>query len=274
MAVYYANGGNHAVPCPRCIGDGTANDGTLGGTCSGGPRNGLSCDASGDVPGHSGFGVTSLDCPPNGSGGSLLGVIKARWVYGTADATKTLSGTSLACQGAAGRKCFCGTCNTAAGEPCFANSDCPVSGGSAGICDGKRCVGGANVGTPCTAHSQCPSGSCSRPENPAQPSSCLDDTTTPEDERLCVDSSPTGDHEGQCPTSGAFCYLDNGDPNSSPAGALVAEGDVLSSVERDAYAAQLATVFCQGTAAAATVRSWGLPGPGRLVTRSGMQFLP
>src|SRR4029077_11576483 len=47
-----------AHPCPNCVGDGTPNDGTKGGTCSSGLHSGALCDASGSSPNVE-FGTTS-----------------------------------------------------------------------------------------------------------------------------------------------------------------------------------------------------------------------
>jgi hypothetical protein len=140
-----------ANPCPQCLGDGPANDGTKGGTCSSGPRQGQSCDASGSSP-NLFFGTTSLDCPPDG--GAVIAALPIDLSNTTGTKARTLSAGSPTCRapGFGGNKCQCDTCNDAAGEPCASNADCPVSG---------RCAGGSNAGKPCTTGSQCPGGACS-----------------------------------------------------------------------------------------------------------------
>ena len=81
----------------------------------------------------------------------------------------------------------------------------PDSGGSPGICGGKRCIGGSNNGTPCTQASQCASGSCGRPGTPTRPSACVDDTLTPETEAC----TPSGDGLGTCAYGPVTMYCSN-----------------------------------------------------------------
>ena len=50
-----------AEPCPRCVGDGTANDGRKDGRCDAGPSAGEACDAN---AASALFGATSNDCLP------------------------------------------------------------------------------------------------------------------------------------------------------------------------------------------------------------------
>ncbi len=59
-----------AEPCPRCVGDGTANDGRKDGRCNAGPSVGEACDAN---AASALFGATSNDClpPPAGIVGTL-----------------------------------------------------------------------------------------------------------------------------------------------------------------------------------------------------------
>jgi hypothetical protein len=70
-------------------------------------------------------------------------------------------------------QCLCDTCNNAAQEACARNADCPSSGGADGICGGRRCItgseigrpcltclGGSNHGATCSNASACPGGTC------------------------------------------------------------------------------------------------------------------
>jgi hypothetical protein len=159
--------------CPTCVGDGAHNDGVAGGTCSGGPNNGLSCDVNGLANVHAGY--TSLDCPPS-AGFPRSNALDA----GTDSVTKTLSASNPNCTGKPGSRCFCDTCNNVFAQPCSTNADCPQNPvGTAGICGGRRCLGGTNNGAACTTNSQCPGSACSRPGEPTQPNPCADDTSTP-----------------------------------------------------------------------------------------------
>ncbi len=254
------------VLCPNCVGDATFNDGIAGGVCVGGTRDGLGCDGSGDVPSNPEFGTTSLDCPPSGFRGS----IPIKWKYGTGAASRVLSLNNPACTNASGRRCFCDTCNTTAAEPCFDNADCPMSGGAPGICGGKRCRGGVNLGKPCASNSACPSSDCGRAGLATKPNACTDDTATPGNEAgVCIDSSPMGDEAGSCQGLGGLCFLDNG----MIGGTIGASGSV-STPSHDLASATLATVFCQGATSSIAVNSYGLPGPGRLVTKALLERLP
>jgi hypothetical protein len=208
-------------PCPRCIGDGTPNDGANGGTCDGGPRVGKSCDSNGSVPGRPDFGSTSLDCPP--SAGALIATLPIDLSNATDPVVKTVSASSPGCSGEPGERCLCDTCNNANQEPCDANADCPDPAGTIGpICAGRRCIGGTNngaacngalqciagtnFGATCTTATQCPGSSCAalcsgggicgRPGEPTKPTACLDDTATV-GVLDCSDSAPV-DGEGEC----------------------------------------------------------------------------
>ncbi len=290
------------TPCPVCVGDGAINDGTLGGTCTGGNRAGKTCDGSGLVPGRPDHGTTSLDCPPPIA---TIAVLPIDLSNSTGTVSKTLAATSPNCTAGGlpmGTKCICDTCNNAAAGPCDANADCPISGGSPGICGGRRCLGGSNIGAPCTVASQCPGGSCARPGQPTQPNGCVDDSTTPTNGLLCVDTAPSGDNEGECPEGPptGVCLPSSGHPQRScqvdaeccndPPGCTVDPptagdcsignrlcfldngvlGNSLTGIgmadppTNDVSDPTLAAVFCIGPTSAPAVNiAAGLPGPGR-----------
>jgi hypothetical protein len=187
-------GGIIAQPCPRCVGDPTANDGITGGTCSGGDRNGQPCDTNATSPITS-FGSTSFDCPPSAatSIGSLV-IPSVPLATSTAAQTRTLSAANPFCSagGFGSSRCQCDTCNsTAPGGlpiPCSTNADCPDPAGPVGpICGGRRCFNGPNDGAPCSAASECPSGFCAFIGEPTKPNGCNDFTC-----------SPTSGGEGVC----------------------------------------------------------------------------
>ncbi len=187
-------------PCPRCIGDPISNDNTRSGVCNEGARNGLACDANANAPaGYPDFGSTSFDCPPT------PGALISTFVLGTVtfatdpqDSTLTAASPPCTASGYTSLACHCETCNNINAPPCATNADCPPSGGNPGICGGRRCFGGTNVGGPCTAHSACPGGFCSVPGELTRPNGCVDDTTLP-GFQLCEDTAPVGDAKGTCP---------------------------------------------------------------------------
>ena len=189
-----------SVPCPQCNGDPTANDGVAGGTCAGGTRDTLACDASGASP-NVAFGTTSLDCPP--LPGGVIATLPIDLSNTTGTKSRTLSTANAQCRapgfnlatscGGGPCRCQCDTCNNAAATPCATNADC-----GAGICGGKRCSGGANNGTACAANSECPSGACNVPGAASAPNQCdagsgdcvADPGTPSPNDRVCA-SGPT-----------------------------------------------------------------------------------
>jgi hypothetical protein len=154
-------------PCPTCANDTYVNDGVAGGTCDIGPRAGMSCDGNGrwSVPIS---GATSLDCPPNPSAfldTSVLHLSSAN----DGSAVKTITASSLNCNGEPGHKCLCASCSLDKTIACENDADCAAA--SAGTCTN-------NVG------------------EPRQTNACVDDTAVPGDGNLCT---PLGDGEGVCP---------------------------------------------------------------------------
>ena len=274
-------------PCPTCEGDATMNDDVQGGTCNGGARNGLACDANGTVPGRPDFGATSLDCLQ--ISGALLAQLPIDLSSATGPVTKSLSVDSPNCGASApGQKCLCQTCNNLAATPCMSNADCVAVGAT--ICGGNRCVGGANHGAPCAAASVCPMGLCARPGEPTRPSACLDDSSTV---NVYDCDDPDGDEEGQC-TNGPItqtctaphaqrgcttdadctpgtceaanrgCFLTGGGALLQGTDTLVAPGEADVPVH-DTASPTLGSVFCVGPTGSASINNVaGLPGPGRL----------
>jgi hypothetical protein len=151
--------GTASHPCPRCE----------AGTCVDGPRDGQACTAQGSGP----SGPLSLDCPPHPA---LAGTLRLDLPLTTDVQSRSISAASPACRqtGYGAFRCMCDTCNEATQTACFTNADCPMSGGAAGICGGRRCLGGSEAGKPCnvclgganhgatcTNDSACPGGTCS-----------------------------------------------------------------------------------------------------------------
>jgi hypothetical protein len=286
--------------CPRCDGDATPNDGVRGGTCDAGGRAGFACDAHGASP-YVDFGRTSFDCPSDPTLPTVvlrLGSVP----FATTPASVTLGAGSPRCTSPdvpSGTPCFCGTCNSAFGEACAGNADCPPSGGSPGVCNGRRCLGGVNDGAPCTAVSACPGGGfCARLGEPTRPHTCLDDSTTPAIEgcaasgaddagvcafgpvdgycsnhpnRGCLDDGDCDDVPGACAFATRQCWADNGVIGAS----LAVAAATTTPVGGIADPVELGTLACmRPTSDAFTDIVWGLPGivrlrqPGRLVFTS------
>ena len=163
--------GPNPNPCPKCIGDGPANDGIRAGTCDTGPNMGLTCDVNGTSP-NLFWGSTSLDCPP--IPGAQVASLPINLSNSTGTRTVTLTSASPNCRapGFTTNKCFCDTCDNLAATPCMTNADCVAVGAT--VCGGRRCIGGTNngtacsltcaggtnVGAPCTVTSECPGSSC------------------------------------------------------------------------------------------------------------------
>jgi hypothetical protein len=277
------------TPCPTCDGDATENDGLRGGTCTGGTRNGETCDANFTSPVLT-FGTTSHDCPP--SPGTAIGSIASPSVplaLSSGTQTRTLTAAQPSCRapGFTGNTCFCDTCNNLAATPCSSNADCTAVGAT--TCGGRRCLGGTNQGTPCTAASECPASGCGVAGVATQPHGCNDDTTTAG--LACVDTAPLGDGEAECvdgpvglfcaaPEQYRFCNVPADCPLTGDCsdvrirecyGTNGALGDTVSAVGMtdtpvgDLANPTLAGMVCLSpTASAAVNTGGGLPGLGRL----------
>ncbi len=152
------SGPTSAGPCPKCVGDGAANDNIRAGTCDSGQNAGQTCDVNGASP-NAFWARTSLDCPP--LSGGIIATLGIDLTNTTGTKTKTLSAASPNCRavGFTSLKCQCDTCNNGAATPCSQNADCPASGRCTGGA-GNFCVGGTNAGAACTVASQCPGGAC------------------------------------------------------------------------------------------------------------------
>jgi hypothetical protein len=114
---------NVTQPCPICVGDVTFDDGVKDGTCSGGPGDGLSCDAHGE---DATFGVVSIDCPPDPladiTGQGLIINLEAT----TGAATLAYENTCEAPLNA--YQCACGVCSGDGTYPCRNNTECSDAG--------------------------------------------------------------------------------------------------------------------------------------------------
>jgi hypothetical protein len=292
-------GGSLDNPCPRCIGDGTADDGVKGGTCNGGVHAGQACDAAVGVPERPDFGASSFDCPPTLS--NFIGSLAQNTTpitVSTGTSTRTVSTANPTCTGFPGSRCLCETCNNAKAEPCGTNADCPMSGGNPGVCGGRRCIGGTNAGAPCTLSSACPGGGlCGRPGEQTKPNNCVDDTSTPETgcvdvgggagacfdgpldnlctqasghpQRACSLDADCGGGAGSCQTFNRRCFLDNGQVG----GAVSVTGTATPPVSDVSDPVELAGLFCLPTTpSTASNSAVGLPGLGRTTVPGSLVF--
>jgi hypothetical protein len=163
------------APCPVCLTD--DGDPQLGeaGICQLGANDGSPCTVEALAqPRYGRNRATSNDCAPDPT--RLVGDYQTPLTATTGTSSFGTTGQSPSCSGDPGSICMCSTCNTAANITCTSNADCPVSGGAPGICGGRRCLGGPNVGAPCTSSSACPGAPCSRTGEPTRPTSCIEDT--------------------------------------------------------------------------------------------------
>jgi len=301
-------------PCPRCVGDGAANDGTAGGTCDGGTRSGSACDANGSIPNRDDFGRTSLDCPL--ASGAIIATLPINLTNETNPVTKTLTADSPNCgQAAMGQKCLCQTCNNVEATPCFTNADCTAVGAT--VCGGNRCIGGTNAGAPCNTGtpSQCPSGSCGRSGEPTKPSACLENSASPDNNLDCVDQgagegecvsgpltsscsvasghaqrgcladaecgdTPGSGAPGSCETTNRLCFLTGGGSFQAPQAGLIGSDTLIAAGMEDAPMNDvsnptLGAVFCVGPTGAPAVNNVaGLPGPARVTIKGTAVGLP
>lgn len=285
LAAKVYNGEEVDTPCPTCVGDATANDDVQGGTCTGGARDGLGCDANATVPGRPDFGVTSLDCPL--PPGALVATLAIDGSSSTEPVTRTLTTDSPRCGLAAGGRCLCDTCNGPGAEPCSTNADCPASGGAPGICGGRRCLSGTNAGAPCVAASVCAGGGfCGRAGEPTWPHVCygsegygtctdpdgdgdgeceegpiVTTCTAPHAQRMCTSHSQCA--PGTCEVSNRRCFLTGGLEAMPGTNTLVAYGAADPPL-KDGASPILASAFCiPPTGTPSTNNVLGLPGPGR-----------
>ncbi len=296
-------------PCPRCSDAGGVNDGVAGGTCDAGPRAGLACDANGEVPERPDFGRTSLDCPPAAT--TFVATLPIDLQNATAPVVATLTTANPSCgtAGAGGTRCLCDTCNDAAAASCSSNADCPPSGGNLGICGGRRCLGGSNVGAPCSVGSQCPGAGCGRPGEATRPFSCGEDddgffgpgcvdadgdgvgtcVLGPSDDRCsiasghaqrgCSSDLDCGGASSSCESRLRTCFLTGGgtfqfNPSYDGTDTLIAlgmEAAPIAGVSRPT----LASVSCLGpTSNLALDVVAGLPGPMRVTVEGTLEAYP
>ena len=170
------------APCPVCRTVDEVPQLGESGWCEGGVDSGAPCTVHALAgPAYGRNRGTSRDCLPADS--ERLGSFETVVVATTEDFTMAPSADGPRCAHPSDRTCLCDTCNDSAATPCHTHADCPVSGGSPGVCGGLRCLGQtADAGSPCASHDECLSGHCGRAGAPSRPNACVDGVCTPDDE--------------------------------------------------------------------------------------------
>jgi hypothetical protein len=224
-----------STPCPKCVGDGTANDGKLDGTCSAGARQGQKCDVNGVSPVTS-FGSTSLDCPPVG----LLTGLNIALSGSSGSETKTLDASSPNCQANPGKKCLCPPSGSVPNQPnaCLDDSSTP------GTVEGCVPIAqGSNKG-------QCEF-------NPGTDQFCSPFETF----RGCLQNSDCPAQGDTCKSTNRPCFLDNG----VIGGSVTAVGHADPPDENGVSNPTFASLFCIPPVASVSINTAaGLPGLGRI----------
>lgn len=141
------------------------------------------CSAGGDpaaigqpcvIQGLTGFGPTSLDCPPLASSNISGSGLDIRFLpTTTGQSVLDLNGVPCTDPAAAGFECPCDTCGggPTPNAPCNSDAQC----GAGGICGARRCVQGSNLNQICASDAECPPsapGSCGRPGLATKPNGC------------------------------------------------------------------------------------------------------
>jgi hypothetical protein len=239
-------------PCPRCVGDGTANDGIAGGTCNGGPRNGLVCDTQATDPT---FGPVSLDCPPNGAA-SISGAGHTLDI--DLSTGPSVLSYAVACDPPLGASmCACGQCS---GDPtiaCESTTDCTAAG--AGTCT-------TNTGAP-RAPNGCGDLSCEPAPGDPDDGECTGDEVT-----YCDGfTRPSGDGVIPCATNADCDALDPDCPGGDCGSCALSQtkrcflDPVPTHGTVHATSPTYGAGFCMGPTSSAGANALiGLPGPGRL----------
>lgn len=297
LVAHVFDGEDPDQPCPTCEGDAVANDGNLGGTCVGGARSTLPCDANATHPIPT-FGVTSLDCPP--LEGNRIANLELRLPNSTGNESLTIpaaGGPQCRAPGTVGQGCLCDTCNNQAATPCGSDAECVAVGAT--TCGGLRCLAGSQVvGVPCAAAGPfapaCGGDAadvCGVPGAQTRPNACLNQTCAPaaganegectagpidlvctptETFRPCAADSDCGVPGDTCVARPRECFLDNG----LVGGSVVATGAADPPVMENSMPT-LASVFCVGPTSSGVVNDTvGLPGAGRLTLRGLGRGLP
>ena len=191
------NGLSIDSPCPRCMGDPTANDNVRGGACSGGPRERppVRRECNGGLPR---LRLDELRLPADPA--SQI----ATFILGTVTfATGTQRRGDHRCEpavlGASSVRSVSATrATTPPPKSRRSDADCPISGGNPGVCGGRRCLNGANARRTLYGDEPVPRGGSLRPALESRRSR-IRATTTPRSPGSMPSArtpTPTGDEEG------------------------------------------------------------------------------
>ncbi len=263
--------GTQSRPCPTCDGDPTANDGVRGGTCTGGPDNGTSCDANAT---STEFGSTSYDCRPDaGANVSGLGLdIGLRLTTGTSSITAVAAasgGVSAVCDN--GGPCHCAVCSVNTTVPCNTDADCPdkketCSSAGTGVNPSPNdCSGDGFVCTAAATDGVCATGFETFCDGQTDPAGNFIIPCSGQPDCDALDTECSG---GDCGTCSAVqqrtCFLDTvsaaGAPDPADAGGF-SDFD-------------LGSTFCiPPTSSPGVNGAGGLPGPGQLSLDFSSQLL-
>jgi hypothetical protein len=245
-----AGGANQA--CPTCNGDPTANDGVKGGTCSGGARDTLACDAN--ALSHE-YGPTSYDCLPT-AGSNLSGAGQAMNLDLSDEPDDLVA--QVSCGGAlAAFECHCRVCSGNASLPCNTDADC--STGGFGTCSANGVAGASPRPNGCNADSfECAGGQCPIESN------MLCDGVLRADGRgmiYCLGNADCDAIASECPggdcgdctiTESLSCFADT----------IEAKGLTAAGVDH----AVLGTSYCVAPSGSGSVNNlYGYAGPARML---------
>lgn len=128
--------------CPGCLGDDLRNDGNRNGTCHGGQRSGLSCDANAVDPIQ---GDMSQDCPPS-VGARLSGADPLFQRLHLRTGTATLTAAVPCDPPLDATNCPCAVCAGNPTIPCASDAEC----GGAGPCNANHTNGAFRAPNPCS----------------------------------------------------------------------------------------------------------------------------
>ncbi len=125
-------------PCPTCVGDLVAGDGSRDGTCDLGENAGQNCDAQATdatFPAPGG-GAYSLDCFPS-AGKNVSGTGLAMDLSLTTGSLSLSAGVECGFPPFAPELCPCGVCSGSPSTPCSSNADCAGVGTCGNLSLGK-----------------------------------------------------------------------------------------------------------------------------------------
>ncbi|MBI5506043.1 MAG: hypothetical protein HY899_14700 [Deltaproteobacteria bacterium] len=246
-------------PCPLCVGDAAPNDGVRGGVCSGGTRNGLTCDQNGNSPD---FGAISYDCQPaaaeNISGTGLRVMFDLTSMESPAISTG-LTQNSI--------PVFCLQCSGDTSVGCSSDADCAALGiGTCTANTGPQAHANACVDGICTATSNTETGSCEANEV----DSFCDGFVRRSGLGLlpCVTDGDCDAYSSECPggNCGNCALYQFRSCLPDPFGAIGTHGYYGSTEASGVYGSDMVSTFCiAATQNIGVNSSVGLPGPGRLL---------